>query len=117
MRHLASFFDYCVILLGISLAGVIFLSRRDRLIFGAVLLPGILAILYLGNAGRAFLLSNRKDHALNFAVGGWSGVRCAVQGFRTPPDSWRRNAKEAPCHVDRCCCSRRVRAVLFRGTE
>jgi hypothetical protein len=44
---LASFFDYCVILLGISLAGVIFLSRRNRLIFSAVLLPGLLAIFYL----------------------------------------------------------------------
>ena len=44
---LASFSDYCVILLGISLAGVIFLSRRDRLIFGAVLLPGIFVISYL----------------------------------------------------------------------
>jgi hypothetical protein len=44
---LASFFDYCVILLGLSVAGAIFLFRRDRLIFGAVLLPGILAIFYL----------------------------------------------------------------------
>ncbi len=42
------FFDYCAILLGmLFLAGVIFLSRRDRLIFGAILLPGILVILYL----------------------------------------------------------------------
>ena len=48
---IASFFDYCVILLGISLAGVIFLSKRDRLIFGAVLLPSILTILYLATRG------------------------------------------------------------------
>ena len=42
------FFDYCVILLGLlAIAGAIFLSRRDKLIFGVILLPGILAILYL----------------------------------------------------------------------
>ena len=45
---LALFFDYCAILLGLLfLAGAIFLSRRDKLIFGAILLPVILVILYL----------------------------------------------------------------------
>jgi hypothetical protein len=44
----ALFFDYCAVLLGLLfLAGVIFLSKRDRLIFGAILLPIILVILYL----------------------------------------------------------------------
>ena len=44
----ALFFDYCAILLGLLfLAGAIFLSRRDRLICGAILLPVILVILYL----------------------------------------------------------------------
>src|SRR5260370_18782842 len=41
-------FDYCAVLLGmLFLAGVLFLCRRDRLIFGAILLPAILVILYL----------------------------------------------------------------------
>ena len=45
---LALFFDYCTVLLGILfLTGVIFLSRRERVIFGAMLLPAILVILYL----------------------------------------------------------------------
>jgi hypothetical protein len=45
---LALFFDYYTVLLGLLfLAGVILLSRRDRVIFGAILLPAILAILYL----------------------------------------------------------------------
>ena len=44
----ALFFDCCSLLLGIlCLTGVCFLSRRDRLIFGAILLPGILVISYL----------------------------------------------------------------------
>jgi hypothetical protein len=43
----ALFFDYSAILLGLLFfAGVIFLSRRDRLIFGAILLPFIVAIVY-----------------------------------------------------------------------
>ena len=41
----ALFFDYCAILLCLLfLAGVIVLSRRDKLIFGAILLPIILVI-------------------------------------------------------------------------
>ena len=45
---LALFFDYYVILVGLlAVAGAIFLSRRDKLIFGVVLLPVILVILYL----------------------------------------------------------------------
>jgi hypothetical protein len=44
----ALFFDCCTILLGFLLiAGVIFLSSRDRLIFGTILLPAILVILYI----------------------------------------------------------------------
>jgi hypothetical protein len=44
----ALFFDYCLLLLGLLfLAGAIFLSRRDRLIFGAILLPIVLVIVYL----------------------------------------------------------------------
>ena len=44
----ALFFDYCAIFLGLLLlSGVIFLSRREKLIFGAILLPAILVILYL----------------------------------------------------------------------
>jgi hypothetical protein len=44
----ALFFDYFAILLGLlSLAGEFLLSRRDKLIFGAILLPVILVILYL----------------------------------------------------------------------
>ena len=44
----ALFFDGCALLLGLLvLAGAIFLSRRDRLIFGAILMPAILVILYL----------------------------------------------------------------------
>ena len=45
---LALFFDCCALLLGLLvLAGAIFLSKRDRLIFGAILLPAILVIVYL----------------------------------------------------------------------
>ena len=44
----ALFFDYCALLLGVLLlAGAVFLSRRDKLIFGAILLPCILVIFYL----------------------------------------------------------------------
>jgi hypothetical protein len=44
----ASFFDCCAILLGLLfLAGAISLTRREKLIFGAILLPSILVILYL----------------------------------------------------------------------
>ena len=44
----ALFFDYCTILLGILfLAGAFILPRRDRPIFGAILLPCVLVILYL----------------------------------------------------------------------
>ena len=44
----ALFFDCCAILLGLLfLTGAISLSRRNRLIFGAILLPAILVILYL----------------------------------------------------------------------
>jgi len=47
-ERLALFFDYCALLLGILfLAGVIFLSKRDKLIFSAIMLPAILVILYL----------------------------------------------------------------------
>jgi len=42
------FGDYCTLLLGLLvLAGAILLSSRDRLIFGAILLPAVFAILYL----------------------------------------------------------------------
>jgi hypothetical protein len=41
-------FDACALLLGLLfLAGIILLSKRDRLIFGVILLPPILLILYL----------------------------------------------------------------------
>jgi hypothetical protein len=41
----ALFFDYCALLLGLLfLTGAIVLSRRDKLIFGAILLPIILVI-------------------------------------------------------------------------
>ena len=44
----AMFFDGCALLLGLLvLGGAIFLSRHDRLIFGAILLPAVLVILYL----------------------------------------------------------------------
>jgi hypothetical protein len=44
----ALFFDCCALLLGLLfLAGAVSLSRRDKLIFAAVLLPGILIVLYL----------------------------------------------------------------------
>jgi hypothetical protein len=44
----ALFLDDCALFLGaLFLAGVIFLSRRDKLIFGSVLLPGLLVIVYL----------------------------------------------------------------------
>ncbi len=44
----ALFFDYCVILLGLLfLASAIYLPRRDRRIFGVILLPVLLVILYL----------------------------------------------------------------------
>ena len=68
---LASFFDCCVILLGISIAGVIFLSRRDRLIFGAILLPAILAILYLATRGAPsyYPIAKITLSILPFAVG------------------------------------------------
>ena len=46
----AFLFDWFAILLGLLfLAGVILLSRRERLIFGAVLLPGVLVIFYLAS--------------------------------------------------------------------
>ena len=44
----ALFFDGCALLLGLlALAGAVFLSRRDRLIFGAILTPVVVVILYL----------------------------------------------------------------------
>jgi hypothetical protein len=44
----ASFFDYCTLLTGLlSVAGYIILSRRDKLVFAAILLPALLVILYL----------------------------------------------------------------------
>ena len=44
----ALFFDYCALLLGLLvLTGAIFLSKRDKPIFGAILLPAFLVILYL----------------------------------------------------------------------
>ena len=46
----ALLFDWFAILLGLLfLAGVILLSRRERLIFGAILLPGALVIFYLAS--------------------------------------------------------------------
>ena len=45
---LALFFDYCALLLGLLvLTGAIVLSKRDKPIFGAILLPAFLVILYL----------------------------------------------------------------------
>jgi hypothetical protein len=45
---LSLFIDCCTLLFGfLVLAGAIFLSKRDKLIFGAILLPVILVILYL----------------------------------------------------------------------
>jgi len=45
---LAWFFDSCALLLGLLvLSGAFLLSRRDGLIFGAVLLPALLTILYV----------------------------------------------------------------------
>jgi hypothetical protein len=44
----ALFFDYCFLSLGfLVLAGALILSRRDRICFGAILLPAIVVILYL----------------------------------------------------------------------
>ena len=44
----ALFFDCCTLLLGLLfLAGIIVLSRLDRIIFGTILLPSILVIFYL----------------------------------------------------------------------
>jgi hypothetical protein len=44
----AVFFDFCALLLGLLfLAGAIILSRRDKLILTATLLPALLVILYL----------------------------------------------------------------------
>jgi hypothetical protein len=67
---LASFFDCCAILLGISVAGVVFLSRRDRLIFGAILLPGIFAIFYLAtwSAPSSYPIAKITLSMLPFAV-------------------------------------------------
>ena len=46
----AVFFDCCALLLALLfLAGIILLSRRDRLILGVILLPGVLVILYLAS--------------------------------------------------------------------
>jgi hypothetical protein len=51
----ALLFDYCAILLGLLfLAGAIFSSRRDKLIYGAILLPVIFVVLYL---------TTRKPHS------------------------------------------------------
>jgi hypothetical protein len=45
---LALFFDYCALLLGLLVfMGAIVLSKRDKPIFGAILLPAFLVILYL----------------------------------------------------------------------
>jgi hypothetical protein len=44
---IALFFDYCTLLLGVLLlAGAIFVSKRDQAIFGVILLPCLLVILY-----------------------------------------------------------------------
>ena len=114
---LASFFDYCVILLGISIAGVIFLSRRDRLIFGAILLPAILAILYLATraAPSYYPIAKITLSILPFAVGlvfvALSRVvaHSQIRAIGMPKRTLR--------HVDRCGCGRRVRAVLFRSAQ
>jgi hypothetical protein len=68
---LASFFDYFVILLGISLVAVIFLSRHDRMVFGAILLPALLAILYLGTRATPsyYPIAKIALSILPFAVG------------------------------------------------
>jgi hypothetical protein len=68
---LASFFDYFVALLGISVAAVIFLSRRNRMIFAAILLPALLAIVYLGTraAPSYYPIAKITLSILPFAIG------------------------------------------------
>ena len=79
----ALFFDGCALLLGLLvLAGAIFLSRRDRLIFGAILLPAHPRYFISRNSDPAFLLSNCENHAHAFAVRDRSGVRCVCRGLR-----------------------------------
>jgi hypothetical protein len=47
---LATLFDYCAIFCGcLLLAGIVGLSRRDKLVFGATLLPAILVMAYLAS--------------------------------------------------------------------
>ena len=69
---LALFFDYFSLLLGIlCLGGVIFLSRRERLISGAILLPGILVILYLATRAlpSSYPIAKITLTLLPFAIG------------------------------------------------
>jgi hypothetical protein len=73
-KPLALFFDCCAILIGLLfLAGVFFLARRDRLIFGAILLPGILVILYLATRTRLsyYPIGKITLSILPFVIGLW----------------------------------------------
>jgi hypothetical protein len=69
---LALFFDYCAFLLGVLLlVGAIFLSRRDKLISGTILLPCILVILYFAtrNAPPSYPIGKIVLTILPFAIG------------------------------------------------
>ena len=114
----ALLFDWFAILLGLLfLAGVILLSRRERLIFGAILLPGVSRYILSRKSGSSFLLSNCENHAHDFAFLDRAGVRCFVQGCRKKPGSSDCRAKETTVRIDRCRSSCRIRPVLFRSAQ
>jgi hypothetical protein len=68
----ALFFDYCAVLLCLLfLAGAILLSRRDKLIFGAILLPVIFVICFFAswNPPSYFPIAKAALTILPFAIG------------------------------------------------
>jgi hypothetical protein len=73
-KPLASLFDCWAILIALLFfAGVVFLPIRDRLIFGAILLPGILVILYFSTRIRLsyYPIGKVVLSILPFGIGLW----------------------------------------------
>ena len=115
---LALFFDYFAILLGLLfLAGEFLLSRRDKLIFGAILLPVILVILYLATrTPRSYYpMAKITLTILPFVIG---LVFVAVSKVAANNHNHSiEGANETTLRVYRCRCSRRVRPILFRSAQ
>ena len=93
------------------------LSRRDRLIFGAILLPVILVIFYLATRTPPsyYPIAKITLSILPFLIG-----LVFVALSRVAANNQDRPIavlKKLLCALDRCRCSRRVRPVLFRSAQ